>query len=98
MIPASAIALDRCPALARRARVFSPAVPEAVVALSPIPALYRLGACLGGVDITVDAPLQTLRFGAVYVTFAPGVRYRLADDADLARGGQDIIHGSTNSG
>jgi hypothetical protein len=50
------------------------------------------------VDITVDAPLQTLCFGTVNVTFAPGVRYRLADDAYLARGAQDIIDGSTNSG
>jgi hypothetical protein len=34
----------------RTVRVFSPAAPEAVVVLSPIPALYRLGACFGGVD------------------------------------------------
>ena len=85
------IARDAC-------EYFLQPAPEAVVAMSPIPALCRLGACPGGVDITVDTPLQTLCFGAVYETFAPGVRYRLADDADLAGGGQDIIHGSTNSG
>ena len=43
-----------------RVAAYLPNGPEAVVALSPIPARYRLGACFGGVDITLNLPQSAL--------------------------------------